>query len=148
MPAQARRAAEPARARGAALGARREARRALASQAFVELTFVLRRALRRHLPEPARRGEGAGRKHLREVEDPEVREKLTPAVQPRLQAPELLQRVPRHLQPRQRRCSRRPPIEAITRGGVRTADGVEHPIDVLVLATGFKVFDPGNMPPF
>ena len=34
------------------------------------------------------------------------------------------------------------------RARVRTADGVEHPIDVLVLATGFKVFDTGNMPPF
>ena len=32
-------------------------------------------------------------------------------------------------------------IEAITPTGVRTADGVEHPIDVLVLATGFKVFE-------
>jgi cation diffusion facilitator CzcD-associated flavoprotein CzcO len=40
------------------------------------------------------------------------------------------------------------PIEAVTRAGVRTADGAEHPIDVLVLATGFKVFEPGNMPPF
>ena len=29
-----------------------------------------------------------------------------------------------------------------------TEDGSEHPIDVLVLATGFKVFDPGNMPAF
>ena len=39
-------------------------------------------------------------------------------------------------------------IEEITPSAVRTADGVEHPIDVLVLATGFKVFETGNMPPF
>ena len=39
-------------------------------------------------------------------------------------------------------------IEPITPAGVRTADGVEHPVDVLVLATGFKVFETGNMPPF
>jgi cation diffusion facilitator CzcD-associated flavoprotein CzcO len=31
---------------------------------------------------------------------------------------------------------------------VRVAGGAEHEVDVLVLATGFKVFEPGNMPPF
>jgi cation diffusion facilitator CzcD-associated flavoprotein CzcO len=40
------------------------------------------------------------------------------------------------------------PIERITAQGVRTADGVDHPIDVLILATGFKVFDLGNTPPY
>ena len=39
-------------------------------------------------------------------------------------------------------------IEAITETGVRMSDGVEHPLDVLVLATGFKVFDSGNLPAF
>ena len=29
-----------------------------------------------------------------------------------------------------------------------TADGTEHELDVLVLATGFKVFDPGNFPKY
>lgn len=32
-------------------------------------------------------------------------------------------------------------IEAVTPTGVRTADGVEHPADVLVLATGFRAVD-------
>ena len=40
------------------------------------------------------------------------------------------------------------PIEAITAAGIRTADGTEHELDVLVLATGFKVFDPGNFPKY
>ena len=40
------------------------------------------------------------------------------------------------------------PIEAITRRRCATSDGIEHEIDALVLATGFKVFDKGNMPPF
>ncbi|MEO9329717.1 flavin-containing monooxygenase [Gordonia aurantiaca] len=31
------------------------------------------------------------------------------------------------------------PIERVTPAGIRTADGVEHPIDVLVLATGFEM---------
>jgi cation diffusion facilitator CzcD-associated flavoprotein CzcO len=35
------------------------------------------------------------------------------------------------------------PIEAITPAGVRTADGVEHKLDVLVFATGFDAVD-GN----
>ncbi|HZD67264.1 MAG TPA: NAD(P)/FAD-dependent oxidoreductase [Acidimicrobiales bacterium] len=37
------------------------------------------------------------------------------------------------------------PIEAVTADGVRTADGVERPADVLVLATGFRLAsDPEN----
>ncbi|MEV6360371.1 flavin-containing monooxygenase [Nocardia asteroides] len=39
-------------------------------------------------------------------------------------------------------------VDAITANGVRTVDGIDHPIDVVVLATGFKVFESGNMPPF
>ena len=31
------------------------------------------------------------------------------------------------------------PIECITRAGIRTADGREHPFDVIVLATGYKL---------
>ena len=31
---------------------------------------------------------------------------------------------------------------------VRVADGTEHEVDVLICATGFQVFDKGNMPPF
>ncbi|MFG1791789.1 flavin-containing monooxygenase [Nocardia sp. NPDC049149] len=39
-------------------------------------------------------------------------------------------------------------IERITERGVRTVDGVEHEIDVLVCATGFKLWDRGAVPPF
>jgi len=38
-------------------------------------------------------------------------------------------------------------IERITADGVRTTDGREHACDTLVLATGFKVFEPGGAPP-
>ncbi|MFE7559155.1 flavin-containing monooxygenase [Kitasatospora sp. NPDC057500] len=38
------------------------------------------------------------------------------------------------------------PIERITPTGIATADGAEHPCDVLVLATGFHALD--NLPPF
>src|SRR3712207_9171142 len=40
------------------------------------------------------------------------------------------------------------PIERFTADGVRTAGGDRGPFDVVILATGFKVFEPGNMPPF
>ncbi|WP_238847506.1 flavin-containing monooxygenase [Nocardia arthritidis] len=40
------------------------------------------------------------------------------------------------------------PIERITETGVRTRDGVHREIDTLILATGFKVFEYGNAPPF
>lgn len=40
------------------------------------------------------------------------------------------------------------PIETVTRTGVRTTDGVDHPADVLVLATGYELFsDPESYPP-
>ncbi|OBK83022.1 flavin-containing monooxygenase [Mycolicibacter sinensis] len=39
-------------------------------------------------------------------------------------------------------------IECITKNGVRTADGVEHQVDVLICATGFKLWDKGSIPPF
>ncbi|MEV6065009.1 NAD(P)/FAD-dependent oxidoreductase [Nocardia sp. NPDC052001] len=39
-------------------------------------------------------------------------------------------------------------IERITERGVLTADGTEHEIDVLICATGFKLWDKGAIPPF
>ncbi|MGQ0696725.1 MAG: flavin-containing monooxygenase [Panacagrimonas sp.] len=40
------------------------------------------------------------------------------------------------------------PIECITENGVRTRDGKEREIDVLITATGYKVFEKGNLPSF
>lgn len=40
------------------------------------------------------------------------------------------------------------PIERITENGVQTSDGVEREIDVLVLATGYRVFEKGNLPSY
>lgn len=40
------------------------------------------------------------------------------------------------------------PIECITENGVRTRDGTEREIDVLITATGYKVFERGNLPSF
>jgi cation diffusion facilitator CzcD-associated flavoprotein CzcO len=40
------------------------------------------------------------------------------------------------------------PITGVEGDRIRTAAGDRGPFDVLILATGFKVFEPGNMPPF
>jgi cation diffusion facilitator CzcD-associated flavoprotein CzcO len=40
------------------------------------------------------------------------------------------------------------PIAQITADGVVTQSGTVHDVDVLILATGFKVFDPGNFPTY
>ncbi|BBY31941.1 hypothetical protein MMIN_00020 [Mycolicibacter minnesotensis] len=40
------------------------------------------------------------------------------------------------------------PIDRITPTGVVTADGTAHDVDVLILATGFKVMDSDNLPTF
>jgi cation diffusion facilitator CzcD-associated flavoprotein CzcO len=119
----------------------------LASQAFVELTFVLAAHFAGTFPSLLKRGERDGHKHLRAVKDPVVREKLTPAYTLGCKRPSFSNEyLPAFNRPNV--ALETSAIEAITPTGVRTVDGVEHPIDVLICATGFKVFESGNMPPF
>jgi cation diffusion facilitator CzcD-associated flavoprotein CzcO len=126
-------------------GAQRLAR--AASEAFVELTFPLPAHFAGVLP-LIERGEKVGQRHLREqVHDPKVREKLTPRYGLGCKRPSFSNEYLATFN-RENVTLETAAIETITPGGVRTAEGVEHPVDVLVLATGFKVFDPGNMPPF
>jgi len=117
------------------------------SQAFVELTFVLVAHFAGTFPFLPARGEAEARKLLRDVEDPRVRDALTPSYRLGCKRPSFsneylpaFNRANVHLETTA--------IEEIVPDGVRTADGVHHPIDVLVFATGYKVFDKGNMPPF
>ena len=126
-------------------GVRRLAR--LASQGYVELTFPIAAHLHGTVP-VSRVGEWAGRRFLRkQVTDPVVREQLTPRYSLGCKRPsfsnEYLATFNRdnvHLETGG--------IEAVTVAGVRTRDGRLHEVDVLILATGFKVFESGNMPPF
>jgi cation diffusion facilitator CzcD-associated flavoprotein CzcO len=125
--------------------ARRPAR--LASQAFVELTFPLPAHFHGVVP-LSRVGERVGRDLLeKQVRDPATRDKLTPRYALGCKRPGFSNDYLRAFN-RDNVELETTPIETITRGGVRMADGAEHPLDVLILATGFKVFESGNMPPF
>jgi cation diffusion facilitator CzcD-associated flavoprotein CzcO len=118
-----------------------------ASQAFVELTFVLAAHFAGTFPGLGARGEAAARKLLSEVQDPDVRDKLTPRYSLGCKRPSFSNEYIATFN-RDNVLLETDAIEAITPNGVRTVEGVEHPIDVLVLATGFKVLEAGNMPPF
>jgi cation diffusion facilitator CzcD-associated flavoprotein CzcO len=125
--------------------ARRPAR--VASQAFVEATFPLPAHFHGVVP-LSRVGERVGRDFLRkQVRDRAVRDKLTPRYALGCKRPAFSNDYLRTFN-RDNVQLETSPIEAITSNGVRTADGTEHEADVLVLATGFKVFESGNMPPF
>ncbi|WP_372789678.1 flavin-containing monooxygenase [Paraconexibacter sp.] len=118
----------------------------LASQAFVEVTFPLAAHYSGVVPF-GKLGEKLARKALQEVEDPEVREKLTPKYAVGCKRPSFHNS---YLQTfnLEHVLLETEPIARITPTGVVTDAGVVHEIDVLVLATGFKVFESGNMPPF
>lgn len=119
----------------------------LASQAYVELTFPIAAHYATTLPF-AKHGERVGRAHLRaQVQDPVTREKLTPQYGLGCKRPSFSNEYLATFN-RENVVLETTPIEAITPTGVRTADGTEHEIDILVLATGFKVFEDGNMPPY
>jgi len=119
----------------------------LASQTFVELTFPLAAHFHGVVP-VAGVGERIGLNHLRRaVKDPETRAKLTPQYALGCKRPSFSNAyLPTFNRPNV--DLETTPIEQITATGIRTSDGVDHEIDVLVLATGFKVFEKGNMPAF
>ena len=117
------------------------------SQSLVELSFPLAAHYHRSLP-LARIFERQARAFLeQEVRDPVVRDKLTPRYPMGCKRPSFhneylatFNRPNVHLETT--------PIERITASSVATTDGTAHEVDALVLATGFKVFEPGNMPAF
>jgi cation diffusion facilitator CzcD-associated flavoprotein CzcO len=126
-------------------GAQRAAR--ALSQAFVEVNFPLPAHFHGVVPLAAA-GERLAHRHLRrQVRDPAVREKLTPRYGLGCKRPSFsneylatFNRLNVELETHA--------IEAIAPSSVRMTDGREHEIDVLILATGFQVFDKGNMPAF
>ena len=126
-------------------GAKRVSR--LVSQAFVEVNFPLPAHYNRVL-RIADAGERIGLRHLRRsVHDPVVREKLTPKYSLGCKRPGFSNDYLPTFN-RENVLLETDPIGTFTGSGVRTRSGTEHEVDVLILATGFKVFETGNMPPF
>jgi cation diffusion facilitator CzcD-associated flavoprotein CzcO len=119
----------------------------LISQAFVELTFPIAAQYFTVFP-MAKRMESAGLSYLRQqVHDPTVREQLTPRYAVGCKRPGFHNT---YLATFNRDNVRlvTEPIDKITPAAVATTDGANHEIDVLLLATGFKVMDTDSLPTF
>jgi cyclohexanone monooxygenase len=112
----------------------------LLSQAYVELTFPVSAQYFTVFP-LAKRGEAVGKAFLRrEVNDPVVRDKLTPRYAVGCKRPGFHNT---YLSTFNRDNVElvTDPIDKITPTGVATVEGSLHEVDVLILATGFKVLD-------
>ncbi len=85
--------------------------------------------------------EQVARRHLRrQVDDPELRAKLTPTYTLGCKRITMSNRYfPALAEPSSEVVTE--PIVEVTESGIRTADGRERELDAIVLATGFKVFD-------
>jgi cation diffusion facilitator CzcD-associated flavoprotein CzcO len=117
------------------------------SQAYVELTFTISAQYYSVFP-LADRAERMGRAYLkREVHDPAVRDKLTPRYAVGCKRPGFHNT---YLSTYNRDNVElvTEPIDKVTGSGVATADGATRDIDVLILATGFKVMDVDSVPTF
>ncbi len=117
------------------------------SQAYVEVQFPIAA----HYHGTLRLATAVERQALkslrRQVRDPVVRDKLTPHYGLGCKRPSFSNEyLPTFNRPNV--FLETTPIEAITPAGVRVAGGAEHELEILILATGFQVFDKGNMPPF
>jgi cation diffusion facilitator CzcD-associated flavoprotein CzcO len=111
------------------------------SQLFVELNFPLPAHFYGIVP-LAERGEAVAKAVLRkQVHDPDVRDKLTPRYGLGCKRPSFSNEYLPTFN-RDNVLLETTPIDRVTAAGVRTTDGVEHEVDVLLLATGFKVFEP------
>ena len=116
----------------------------LLSQLFVELNFPLPAHFHGVIPLAAG-AERIGRRFLREqVHDPVIREKLTPQYGLGCKRPGFHNDYLATFN-RDNVVLETTAIDAIIPSGLRTVDGTEHEVDVLVLATGFKVFEPGSI---
>jgi len=119
----------------------------LLSQAYVELTFTLPAQYFTVNP-MAKNMDRVGKSFLRkQVADPEVRDKLTPRYAVGCKRPGFHNT---YLSTYNRDNVElvTAPIDKITGSGVATEDGETRDVDVLILATGFKVMDTDDMPTY
>ncbi|MCG5433610.1 NAD(P)/FAD-dependent oxidoreductase [Mycobacterium sp. MYCO198283] len=134
----------PAARRAARIPGARTAQRLL-SQAYVELTFPVTAQYATYFP-LGRLTERFGRRYLeQQVTDPEVRDKLTPRYAVGCKRPGFHNS---YLATYNRDNVElvTTPIDKVTDSGVATTDGGRYDIDVLILATGFKVMDVDAVP--
>ena len=119
----------------------------LLSQAYVELTFTLPAQYFTINP-MAKNMSKVGQAYLRkQVDDPEVRDKLTPRYAVGCKRPGFHNT---YLSTYNRENVElvTEPIDKITGSGVATVDGQTRDVDVLILATGFRVMDTDDMPTY
>lgn len=118
-----------------------------ASQAFVEVTFPISG----HYYRPFKLAVGAeklARAWLKQqVKDPDVRAKLTPSYAPGCKRPSFHNSYLSTFN-RDNVTLETTGIAAVEPTGVRMQDGTFHEVDVLICATGFKVFESGNLPSY
>jgi cation diffusion facilitator CzcD-associated flavoprotein CzcO len=120
----------------------------LGSSALLELMLVTGALHNKELPFLTRALERVCRAHLkRQIEDPELRRKLTPKYSFGCKRPTFSNDY--------YRTFNRPNVELVTEpidhvepDGIVTRDGRKRAIDTLVLATGYKVWQKGSYPPF
>jgi cation diffusion facilitator CzcD-associated flavoprotein CzcO len=119
----------------------------LASQLFVEATFPVPAHYEGRL-HVRRLAERAARAYLKsQVHDPQTREKLSPRYGLGCKRPSFHNSYLSTFD-RPDVFLETVPISHITDKAVHTAGGPAHSLDVLILATGFKVMDPDNMPTY
>ena len=119
----------------------------LASQAFVEFTFPGIAHYYQRIPGVGN-VEKAARAYLAsQVADPETRKKLSPDYALGCKRPSFHNSYLKTFN-RDNVTLETSSIEQVTAEGIRNVDGSEHPLDVLILATGFKVTDTDAMPSY
>ena len=119
----------------------------LITSAAVEGGMVVGVVYNRQFPIITRGIEAFGRRFLRwQVPDPVLREKLTPRYGFGCKRPSMSNNWLRTFARKDTELVTEP-IERITPTGIRTRDGAEREVDTLVLATGYLVSEPDNVPP-
>lgn len=113
-----------------------------------EVIFARAATHHRKMPQVVRMLEAIGRWWLKhQVPDPVLREELTPHYGFGCKRPTMSnQYLPAFSRPNVELVTTS--IEKVQAGGIQTDDGQVHELDLIVLATGFKVFEPGGAPPF
>jgi len=115
---------------------------------LTELLLVFGVVYNRQTPHLVKRIEALCRRHLEEqVPDPALRAKLTPHYGFGCKRPSFSSEYYPTFA-RDNVALVTDPIERITETAIVTKSGDVHEIDTLVLATGFKVFERGNTPPY